>query len=68
MRRRLVVAAVAIFGLVPFADVLAQEQPPPLRPGSRVQVTAPSLGIDNEAATFEAWYGDTLAMAQIPTS
>ena len=52
---------VAILAFVPLTSVMAQE-PPPVKPGDRVRVTAPDLGIRKQAATFEAWRGDTLVI------
>jgi hypothetical protein len=38
-------------------------QTPRLEPGTRVRVHAPELGIERQAATFEALRGDTLVVA-----
>jgi hypothetical protein len=48
--------------VVPLITAVAQEQPPPLEPGTRVRVTAPELGIEKQQATFQALSGDTLAV------
>jgi len=49
---------VAVFVLAPLSNAIAQQQP--LQAGQRVRVTAPTLGIRKQAATFEALRGDTL--------
>jgi hypothetical protein len=51
--------ALALLVLFSFATAVAQEATPPLEPGTRVWVTAPGLGLDKEAATFDALRGDS---------
>ncbi len=63
MRSRLAPVALAVLALSPFTAGLAQEQALPLEPGTRVRVTAPALGLDKQAATFETVIGDTLVLS-----
>lgn len=58
---RALAAVLTLSLLVPFTTLSAQELPP-VKPGDRVRVTAPDLGIRKQAATFEAWRGDTLVI------
>ncbi len=53
---------VAILAFVPLASATAQE-PPPVKVGDRVRVTAPDLGIRKQAGRFEALRADTLVVA-----
>lgn len=53
-------AILAVLVLAPLTDALAQELP--LRPGRRVRVTAPTIGIKKQAATFDALRGDMLVV------
>ncbi len=53
---------VAILAFVPLTRITAQE-PPPVKVGDRVRVTAPALGIRKQAGRFEALRADTLVVA-----
>ncbi len=59
--KRLSIIPLAVLAFAPLTRVTAQELPP-VKPGDRVRVTAPDLGIRKQAATFEAWRGDTLVI------
>ena len=60
MRKRICLSAVLL--VLPLTTAVAQQQPPPLEPGTRVRITAPDLGIEKQQATFQALRGDTLAV------
>ena len=60
MKKRICLSAFLL--VVPLTATSAQERQPPLEPGTRVRVTAPSLGMNKQEATFEAWRGDTLVV------
>lgn len=51
----------AVLFLAPLTDAVTQDQP--LRPGQRVRVTAPNLGLDMQTATFQRFGGDTLVLS-----
>ena len=53
---------VAILAFVPLARITAQE-PPPVKVGDPVRVTAPDLGIRKQAGSSVALCADTLVMA-----
>jgi hypothetical protein len=53
-------AFLAILVLAPFSDAIAQEVS--LEPGQRVRITAPDLGINQQAATFDALDGGVLTV------
>ena len=52
MNKRICLSAFLL--VLPLTTTVAQQQPPPLEPGQRVRVTAPDLGMDKQAATFNA--------------
>ena len=60
MNERICLSAVLL--VLPLTTAVAQQQPPPLEPGAWVRITAPSLGIEKQAATFQALRGDTLVV------
>ncbi len=53
---------VAIVAFVPLASATAQE-PPPVKVGDRVRVTAPDLGIHKQEGRFVVIHADTLVVA-----
>jgi hypothetical protein len=55
------VALFAVLVLAPSTDAIAQAQP--LLPGQRVRVTAPTLGINKQVATFQTLENDMLVMS-----
>ena len=50
----------AILLVAPICTATAQDRTPPLEPGQRVRVTAPSVGTHNVVATIVALHTDTL--------
>ncbi len=53
---------VAVLAVAPFSSVTAQEQPPPVKVGDRVRVTAPDMGIRNRDGTLRLLDTDSLVM------
>ena len=59
MRGFLFVLTVSVF--VPFAILTAQQNP--LQPGSRVRITAPDCGLNQQTGMLDPSLGDTLVLA-----
>ena len=53
---------VATLAVAPLSSVTAQEQPPPVKVGDRVRVTAPGLGVPNRDGILRLLDADSLVM------